>query len=127
MITRHKTDNGATNCRFRPKSAENGGPYHIKSQHCGRHTYNAKAGRDPALSIYTHISDRYAPFHATMNPPHGDPSGRLRMSSTACSTTRLGARKNRYAVFRYCAWSESPLIRFTHERHAPLRGPDINF
>jgi hypothetical protein len=46
MTTRHKTDNGATNCRFRPKSAENGGPYHIKSQHCGRHTYNAKAGRD---------------------------------------------------------------------------------
>jgi TnpA family transposase len=35
-------------------------------------SYNAKAGRDPVLSIYTHISDRYAPFHATMNPPHGE-------------------------------------------------------
>jgi hypothetical protein len=38
MITRHKTDNRATNCRFRPKSAQNGGPYRIESQHCGRHT-----------------------------------------------------------------------------------------
>ena len=35
-------------------------------------SYNAKAGSDPALSIYTHISDRYAPFHATMNRPHGE-------------------------------------------------------
>jgi TnpA family transposase len=34
--------------------------------------YSAKAGRDPALSIYTHISDRYAPFHAKMTPPHGE-------------------------------------------------------
>jgi TnpA family transposase len=35
-------------------------------------SYNAKAGRDPALSIYSHISDRYAPFHAKMIPPHGE-------------------------------------------------------
>lgn len=35
-------------------------------------SYNAKAGRDPAVSIYTHISDRYAPFHARMIPPHGE-------------------------------------------------------
>jgi hypothetical protein len=36
MITRHKPDNGATKHRSRPKSAENGGPYRMKSQRCGR-------------------------------------------------------------------------------------------
>jgi TnpA family transposase len=27
-------------------------------------TINARAGREPVVSVYTHISDRYAPFHA---------------------------------------------------------------
>jgi hypothetical protein len=38
MLTRHKPDNVATKHRFRLESAENGRPYRIKSQHCGRHT-----------------------------------------------------------------------------------------
>ena len=38
MITRHKPHVGATNRLSRPKSAQNGGPYRIESQHCGRHT-----------------------------------------------------------------------------------------
>ena len=31
-------------------------------------TFNARDGRDPAVSIYTHISDRYAPFHTKADP-----------------------------------------------------------
>jgi hypothetical protein len=38
MITRHEPDTGATKPRAGPESAENGGPYHMKSQGCGRHT-----------------------------------------------------------------------------------------
>jgi hypothetical protein len=38
MITRHKLHADITNLQFRPKSARNGAPYRIKSQHCGRHT-----------------------------------------------------------------------------------------
>ncbi len=26
-------------------------------------TANARYGRDPAVLLYTHVSDRYAPFH----------------------------------------------------------------
>jgi hypothetical protein len=42
MLTRHKLDNAATKRRFKPKSTENGGPYRIKSQRCGRHTHFPK-------------------------------------------------------------------------------------
>jgi TnpA family transposase len=35
-------------------------------------TINARAGREPAISIYTHVSDRYAPFHTKMIPAHGE-------------------------------------------------------
>src|ERR1700677_4456042 len=38
MLRPHKPDAGATTARFRPKSAQNEGPYRIKSQRCWRHT-----------------------------------------------------------------------------------------
>jgi TnpA family transposase len=33
---------------------------------------NARAGRDPAVSIYTHISDRYVPFYTRLTASHGE-------------------------------------------------------
>jgi hypothetical protein len=40
MITRHKPHRTVTTRRSRPESAPKPPPYRIKSQHCGRHTYN---------------------------------------------------------------------------------------
>ena len=36
---------------------------------------NARAGRDPAVSIYTHISDRYVPFYTRLTASHGEAAG----------------------------------------------------
>jgi TnpA family transposase len=35
-------------------------------------TINARAGREPAISTYTHVSDRHAPFHTKMISAHGE-------------------------------------------------------
>jgi hypothetical protein len=35
-------------------------------------TVNARYGRDPIIKLYTHISDRYAPFHVKVNCIEGE-------------------------------------------------------
>src|SRR5271165_7404496 len=69
MLTRHKLDKAATNRPFRPKSAENGGSYRIKSQHCGRHTctvwqlpYADDTGAWEGLRPTIQIEMTYAPL-----------------------------------------------------------------
>jgi TnpA family transposase len=44
-------------------SSSDGQHFHVGGPGEAVGTVNARYGRDPAVSFYTHISDRYAPFH----------------------------------------------------------------
>ena len=88
----------------------------------------------PALSIYSHISDCYAPFHAKDDPPA---TARRRTSSTGCSITRPtrasdpphGRRRRDRARLRLDASARLPL-RSAHpepaERGSTLRQADTS-
>ena len=72
MITRHKSNNAATNPRFRPKSAPKAAPYRIKSQHCGRHTkvkdfQHARKGVPHLRVSGKGGKTRYLPLHPGTN------------------------------------------------------------
>lgn len=44
-------------------SSSDGQHFHVGAQGEALGSVNARHGRDPAIAFYTHISDRYAPFH----------------------------------------------------------------
>jgi len=51
-----------------------------------RADYNAKYGSEPSVKIYTHISDRYAPFHTKV-------SRRPSQNSSAVARSRVAQRR----------------------------------
>ena len=49
-------------------SSSDGQHFHVGGPGEAVGAVNARYGRDPAVSIYTHVSDRFAPFHAKLLP-----------------------------------------------------------
>ena len=46
-----------------PTSSSDGQAFPISTRRPATATINAKYGRDPTVTFYTHVSDQYGPFH----------------------------------------------------------------